>query len=111
MGSSQATQPTANHGYEIAAQQGMGVIEQALTRLLPMVGASSEMGKDILSMLKLTSKHVPPGSVTPAAAKNEMEKAQFGNLQNMAMMQRLRQQQMGQQQQQQQPAAPLPHAA
>lgn len=89
----------------------MGVIEQALTRLLPMVGASSDMGKDILSMLKLTSKHVPPGSVTPAAAKNEMEKAQFGNLQNMQAMQRLRQQQMAQQQQPGAGAQPMPRAA
>lgn len=99
MGSSPATGPTANRGYEVAAKQGMGVIMQGLERLLPMVGAASDMGKDILAMLKTASKHVQPGEVTPAAAKNEMDKAQFGNAQNMAMMQRMRQQQaQGQQQ-------------
>jgi hypothetical protein len=71
----------------------MGVVMQALERLLPMVGAGSDMGKDILSMLKMASKHVQPGEVTPAAAKNEMDKAQLANTQNMAQMQRMRAQQ------------------
>lgn len=95
MGSSPATGPTANRGYEIAAKQGMGVIIQGLERMLPMVGAGSEMGKDILSMLKMATKHVQAGEVTPAAAKNEMDKAQLANNQNMAMMQRMRAQQQG----------------
>jgi hypothetical protein len=94
MGSSPATGPTANRGYEAAAQQGVGVIIQGLERLLPMVGAASDMGKDILKALSTLSKHVPAGAVTPAAAKNEMDKAQMGNLQNQQMMQRMRAQQV-----------------
>lgn len=84
-----------------------------------MVGASSDMGKDIISMLKLATKHVPEGAVTPAAARNEMDKAQLANSQNMQMLQRLRAAQAGQGgappapsgQPQQPPPQPMPHAA
>ena len=111
MGSSPATGPTANRGYEVAAKQGMGVVMQALERLLPMVGAGSDMGKDILSMLKMASKHVQPGEVTPAAAKNEMDKAQLANTQNMAQMQRMRAQQAPAAQGQQSQQVPQQRAA
>ena len=95
MGSSPATGPTPNRGYEVAAQQGLGVIIHALENLLPKVGSTSDMGKDIMAMIKTASKHVQPGAVTPAAMSNELQKAQLNNTQNMAMMQRLRQQQAG----------------
>jgi hypothetical protein len=95
MGSSPATGPTPNRGYEVAAQQGLGVIIHALENLLPKVGSTSDMGKDIMSMIKVASKHVQPGAVTPAAMSNELQKAQLANTQNSAMMQRLMAQKAG----------------
>ena len=99
MGSSPATQPTANRGYEAAAQQGLAVLVKGLEQLLPLYGAGSEEGKDVLSALKTLSKHVPPGSVSPAARRNELDKQQIANTQNAQLMQRMQSQQQQQQQQ------------
>jgi len=89
MGSSQATQPTANRGYEAAAQQGLAVLIKGLEQLLPLYVSGSDQGRDVLSALKLLAKHVPPGSVTPAARRNELDKQQVANTQNAALMQRM----------------------
>jgi hypothetical protein len=93
MGSSPATQPTPNRGFEMAAQQALGVVVMALEQALPKAGTSSPMGQDILKALQILSKHVPPGSVNPAAQNNQIQKMAQGAAQNAQQQAMLRQQQ------------------
>lgn len=87
MGVSSATGPTPNKGYEASAMQGVGVILKQLYNLLPMAGPSSDIGKTILKAITELSKHVPPGSVTPAAERNSIDQMAIKNAQQAKMMQ------------------------
>lgn len=72
-GSSPATAPTQNQGYQAAGLAKIGVVVKQLESLLPLVGASSEAGQDVLESIKRLAKHIPPGSVSPAAQGNQMQ--------------------------------------
>ena len=97
-GASPVTGPTPNKGFEAAAMQRLGLVIKQLTDLLGLAGAGSEIGKDILKMLNIATKHVPPGSVSPAAEKNNIERMAMQNAQQGQMAGQMRQQ----------PAAPTP---
>jgi hypothetical protein len=86
-GSSPATGPTPNRGYEAAAAQKLGLVLKQLGELIPMAGATSELGMAIMDMIKKGSKFVPEGSVTPAAEKNQIDNMAMKNTQNNAQMQ------------------------
>jgi hypothetical protein len=86
-GSSPATGPTPNRGYEAAAAQKLGIVLKQLGELIPMAGATSEMGMAIMDMIKKGSKFVPQGSVTPAAEKNQIDNMAMKNTQNNQQMQ------------------------
>jgi hypothetical protein len=90
-GSSPATGPTPNKGYEAAAMQRVGVLVKALTEILPTVGMSSDLGQAIHKAIGLLGKHVPPGSTSNAAEKNSIEKMAIQNQQNGAMQQQMKQ--------------------
>ena len=80
----------------------MGMAIMALEQAVPLLGAASEPGKDVLQAITRLSKHVPPGTVTPADVKNMLD----------ALM--MKQQQFGQQMQQMKAApggAPQPPGA
>jgi hypothetical protein len=89
-GASPVTGPTPNQGYEAAVAQRLGVVLNQLTDMLKLAGAGSDLGKSILKMLNEGSKHVPPGSVTPAAERGALERASMQNTQNNAQMQALK---------------------
>lgn len=93
-GSSPATGPTPNRGYEAAALQRLGVVVKQLEELLPMAGAGSEIGKAVLEALNKLVKLVPQGSVTPAGQKNALDQMQMKNAQNNQQMQALMAQRM-----------------
>ena len=95
MGVSSATGPTPNRGYEAAAKQRLGVVIRQLEQLVPLAGATSDLGKSILKALNDLAKHILPGEVTPAAERNTLESAMMQNQQNSAMQQQLRQQPPG----------------
>jgi hypothetical protein len=57
--------------------QRLGLVIKQLQELLPLAGVGSDIGKDVLKMLNIAVKHVPSGSSSPAAEKN--------NIENMAM--------------------------
>ena len=95
MGVSSATGPTPNRGYEAAAKQRLGVVIRQLEQLVPLAGATSDLGKSILKALNDLGKHILPGEVTPAAERNTLESAMMQNQQNSAMQQQLRQQPPG----------------
>jgi hypothetical protein len=86
-GSSPATGPTPNRGYEAAAAQKLGIVLKQLGELIPMAGATSEMGMAIMDMIKKGSKFVPQGSITPAAEKNQIDNMAMKNTQNNQQMQ------------------------
>jgi hypothetical protein len=104
-GSTSATSSTPNKGYEAAGLQKLGVVVKQLEGLLPEVGASSEIGKDVLKALNMLVKHVPAGAVTPAAQKNSLEAMQRNQVQNGQTMQALQAMRAGGGQGQQPPGA------
>lgn len=61
-----------------------------LERALPLAGASGDLGRSIHSAIGQISKHVPPGAVTPADIKNQMEQLMLRQQQFGAQMQRMR---------------------
>lgn len=92
-GQAPVTGPTPNKGFEAAALKRVGLVVKMLTEILPMAGAGSDVGKDILKALNTLAKHVPSGSVTPADEKAEVERRSMANTQNNQQMQALRQSQ------------------
>jgi len=102
MGESMATGPTENAGSEMKGMQGVSLIVDAATELLPMVGASTEMGQLLLDFIKKGSKLVQPGAVSPAGKNNQLDEMQRNNAQNGQQMSMIRQAS----QSQQQPPAP-----
>ena len=92
-GSTPATQPTPNRGHEAAGMQKLGVVIQQLQDLLPLVGATSEIGMAVMDTIKKFAKYVPAGSVSPAGQKNQLEQTALKNAQQNQQMQMLKQQQ------------------
>ena len=90
LGVSSATGPTPNRGYEAAAKQRLGVMIRQLEQMVPMVGATSDIGKDVLKALNMFAKHIQPGEVTPAAERNTLEQTMMQNQQNQALTQQMR---------------------
>lgn len=90
-GSSPVSGPTPNRGYEAAATQRLGVAIKQLEQLIVLAGSTSEMGKDVMKAINMLSKHVPTGSVTPAAEKQAIERMQMQNTQNQMTQARMAQ--------------------
>jgi hypothetical protein len=93
-GVSPATGPTPNKGYEAAAAQRLGLIIKQLESIIPMAGATTDIGKACLEALNKLVKFVPAGSVNPAAEKNNIEQMAMKNAQQNQQMQALKQQAM-----------------
>jgi len=55
------------------AVQGMSLAIRMLGELMQKVGPASPMGKDIAKAIYDLNKHVPAGSVSPAAEHNQLE--------------------------------------
>ena len=91
-GTSPATQPVPNRGYEAAAASRLGLVVQMLDDLLKLAGSSSDIGRAVLDALRILVKHVPPGSVTPAASQANTQRLALQNQQQNQQMQALRQQ-------------------
>ena len=70
--------------------QKLGSAVKQLTDLLPMVGATSEMGTAIMKAIQSLAKFVPPGTVTPAAEANNIQNMGMKNAQNMQMLQQMK---------------------
>ncbi len=72
--------------------QGLGSMLPKLYELLPMAGATTDLGKSVLDIIKLIAKHAPPGSTSPAQQKNELDGMQRKNMQAMQTQQMLNKQ-------------------
>lgn len=102
-GTSGATGPTPNRGYEAAGLQRLGAVVKQMEELLSMLGASSEPGQAVLKALNSLVKFVPAGAVTPAAERN--------NIQQMAQRNAMQDGQLKALQQQRQQGAAQPQQA
>ena len=90
MGVSSMSGPTPNRGYEAAVAQRVGSVIPMLLDSVKLVGATSEMGRKLLKIITSLSDIAPPGSVSPAAQKNQLEQQQMRNAQNMETNQQIR---------------------
>jgi hypothetical protein len=106
MGSTSVTGPSPNKGYEAQAVQQLGLIVKRMTDILPLVGATSEIGQALMKAMQSLSKHVPSGSVSNVAERNALEKQMLQNQQNGQMQQQLRAQMQGGQSAQMPPQMP-----
>lgn len=93
-GTSPATGPTPNRGYEAAGLQRLGLVVKQLEELVPLFGAGSEPGKKVLKALNTLVDLVPSGSVSPAAEKNNIERMAMQNTQANQQTQMLQKQRM-----------------
>lgn len=91
-GSSGATQPVPNAGFEAAALQRVGVIIKQIQDVMQIVGAGSEPGKDLLKALNILVKLAPAGNVSNASERNMLEQSLMRNTQNGQQQQMLKQQ-------------------
>lgn len=85
------TGPTPNKGYEAAGMQKLGVVVKMMGELIPLLGANSEAGQEILKVLPRLAKYVPAGAVTPAGERNSLEKSMLTNQQNSAQLAQMKQ--------------------
>ena len=63
------------------------MVVSILERLIPLLGAGTEPGQDALESLRKLAKHIPPGTVSPAAQQNQMQQMQMRQAQMRGMMQ------------------------
>lgn len=89
-GSSPATGPTPNRGFEVAGLQKLGLVLKQLEMLLPMLGSGSEAGKDVLKCINTLGKHVQPGTNSPASEKNQIEEMALKNAQRSQQVAQMR---------------------
>jgi len=73
VGSSPATAPVPNKGLEAAGMAKLGLIVRQLEQIVPLLGAGTEAGKDVLKALTSLSKHVPPGAVSPGVENSALQ--------------------------------------
>lgn len=99
-GQAAAAQPTPNRGYEAAGLQRLGLVIQQAGEIAPMLGVGSEAYNVLQDFIKKASKLVPPGSVTPAAQNQMIQRLHQNQQQGNQQMQALAAQRA-----QQQPAA------
>ena len=76
-GSSPATSPVPNKGLEAAGMAKLGLVIRQLETIVPLLGAGTEAGRDVLKALTSLSKHVPPGAVSPGVEKSAMDQMQL----------------------------------
>lgn len=77
--------PVPNRGAEAVALAKLSVIANALIKLVPEIGASSDMGKDVLKAAQSLLKHVPPGTVSPGIENSAMMNMQRAQAQQQPM--------------------------
>lgn len=73
IGSSPATQPVPNRGLEAAGLAKLGIVMRLLEQILPLVGAGSEVGGDVLEAMKKLRRHVPADSMSPGIENSALQ--------------------------------------
>jgi hypothetical protein len=86
------TGPTQNKGYEAAGLQRLAFVVAQLGEIVPLVGAASEIGGDIVDAIRKLAKHVPSGSVSETGKQNAMQELMVKQAQTGPQIQQMRQQ-------------------
>lgn len=92
-GATPVSQASPNRGYEAVALQKLGLIGKQLTEILNLAGYNSEIGKEVLEMLRKISK-LTPSDANAAQERRSIEQMAMKNTQQNQQMQQLKQQQM-----------------
>lgn len=110
VGASPATQPVANQGAQAAGMARLSMIVQLMEQTIPMLGAGTEAGRDLLQATSRLAKHVSSGSVSQGAQMNALQNAtaQARQMQPLIAQARAAQAQQGQAAP---PSAAMPAAA
>ncbi len=95
-GAQPAAGATPNNGYKAAGLQKLGVLIDGLATLIPMLGATSDEGKDVIDAVRKLGKHIQPGAVSPASQKNTLQQMMMKAQQNGQVGQQLQAQRMQQ---------------
>lgn len=104
LGSSPATQPMPNKGAEAAGLTRLSIVVKLLGETIPLLEASSDVGKDVVKAFQMIAKHIPAGTVSPAVEQGSMQRLMMQQRQMAPQVAQMRQQMA--QQPQQPPAAP-----
>ena len=87
-GSSPATGPTPNRGFEAAGMQKLGLIIKQLNEILPMLAPASDAWKATHDALGKLVKAMPDPS-SPASDKTNIQQMAMKQAQNAAMAQKM----------------------
>ena len=79
--------------------QRVGLLVKQASEMLPLAGATTDLGKDLLKVINILTKHVQPGATSPAAEQQNIQQMAMKNAANNQAMMQARQQQQQQQQQ------------
>lgn len=90
MGVSPVTQATPNKGYAAAAKQRVGMLLKMAVDALPMAESDPELGKALQKVIETLAKVAGPGSSSPAAERNEIDRMAMKNAQNAQTMQQMK---------------------
>lgn len=90
VGSSPATSPVPNKGLEVAGLARLSLVVKQLEQLVPLLGAGTEPGKEVLKALTALSKHVQPGTVPPGAEQNGLQNLMMKLRQNAPQLAAMR---------------------
>lgn len=75
VGASPATQPVANQGHQAAGMARLAMIVRLMEQTIPMLGAGTEAGRDLLQATSRLAKHVSSGSVSQGAENSALQNA------------------------------------
>ena len=70
--------------------QKLGGIINQLAEIIPLVGATSDIGKVATEVLQKLAKQVPSGANSPASEQSNLKKMLMQSQQNMAQSQQMR---------------------
>ena len=70
--------------------QRLAMVVKQLTDILPMLGATSEIGMAAMDAIKKFAKFIPAGTVSPAAERNNIEQMAMRNQENSATLQQMK---------------------
>jgi hypothetical protein len=68
-----ATLPAANRGLQAKGLTQVQTAVRILEQALPLLGADSDPGRDVIKALTSLSKHIPPGSTSPGVERTGLQ--------------------------------------
>lgn len=77
-GSSPVQMPTPNRGLQAAALTQVSWAVRILEKALPVLGATSPVGKDIMGAIKSLAKHTPTEQMSTGVENNTLQQMMMG---------------------------------